>query len=393
MPRKAPRRERRIDDAIPTMSDLHPPSGTAVQSATLAPSARDVAVISPDGELEAVGDGWALALGRAREALHGRRLAVVLRAGDAETVTEAVARLLSGGPPEELDVHLRHVAGHTVRRLLALARVEDDQGRALCITATLRPAVLEPTEHSATVLDAWETRRVLLLAQPVVDLASRRSVRHELFLRLLTRGGDVLLPSEVLPVLLEHGRGGELDRWVVDAAVDLLAGGGDRAPGVIEVNLSAAALGAPAQIAAHVRRRLADAQINAGRLVCGLDVGDVERTPEGAALLAATLQQIGCRVSLDRADATPRTLALLHTVPYDILRLDGRLVHASGRDPAKLLLLRALLRAVARDGTEPVGSEVQDDYDVALLRRIGVGHGQGFHLAEPADPADLLGLR
>jgi EAL domain-containing protein (putative c-di-GMP-specific phosphodiesterase class I) len=375
------------------VSDPRPPQDPERHAATLAPSARDVAVIGADGELEAVGEGWAQAIGRSRESLHGRRLAVVLQSRDAQVVADAVGGLLAGETPGPLEVHLRHVAGHSVRRLLQLTRVDDDEGRPLCITATLRPAKLAPTEHSAAVLDAWETRRVLLLAQPVVDLGSRRSVRHELLLRLLTLQGDVLVPSEVLPVLLEHGRGGELDRWVVDAAVDLLAGGGDRPPGVIEINLSAAAIGAPETIASHIRRRLEDAAIGPSRLVCGLDLEDVARAPDGAALLAATLQQVGCRVSLDRAEATPRTLALLHQVPYDILRLDGRLVHASSRDPAKLLLLRALLRAVARDGTEPVASEVQDDFDIALLRRNGVDHGQGFYLAEPADPADLLGLR
>lgn len=357
----------------------------------LAPSARDVAVISPGGELEAVGEGWAQALGRSREALHGRRLALIIEAADVEGVLDAVQRLFEGERTAVAEVHLRHVAGHPVRRVLHLARVEDDQGRPLCVTATLQPVSLTATARSGTVLDAWDARRVLLLAQPVVDLGSRRSVRHELLLRLLTLQGDVLVPAEVIPVLLTHGRGAELDRWVVDAAVRLLGEAGDRPPGVVEINLSAAAIGQPEDVASHVRRALDRAAVAPSRLVCGLDLADVARAPDGAALLAATLQQIGCRVSLDRAEANPRTLALLHRVPYDILRLDGHLVHASSRDPSKLLLLRALLRAVARDGTEPVAAEVQDDFDVALLQRNGVDHGQGFFLGGPGDPAELLG--
>jgi EAL domain-containing protein (putative c-di-GMP-specific phosphodiesterase class I) len=158
----------------------------------------------------------------------------------------------------------------------------------------------------------------------------------------------------------------------------------------LEVNVSSAALSEPERFLQHLERALDAADVAPAQLVLGLDLNDVAQRPAGAAVIAQRARTLGCRVALDHAEATPRTLALLHRVPYDILRIDGALVHASGYDPGKLMLLRALLRAVERDGTEPVASEVGDDLAVALLQRNGVTRGQGFHLGPPGDARSTL---
>jgi EAL domain-containing protein (putative c-di-GMP-specific phosphodiesterase class I) len=195
----------------------------------------------------------------------------------------------------------------------------------------------------------------------------------------------------VVPVLVRHGQAIDLDRWVVDAALGLLLRSRQRTPGVVEVNLSSGAMAEPATFCAHLERAMTGADMAPAQLVLGMDLREVAEQPSGAAIVAQRAQALGCRVALDHAEATPRTLALLHRVPYDILRIDGALVHASGYDHGRLLLLRALLRAVERDGAEPVAEEVRDDLAVALLQRNGVTRGQGFFLDAPRDAAGVLG--
>ncbi|MCW3016479.1 MAG: hypothetical protein JWO02_3571 [Solirubrobacterales bacterium] len=358
---------------------------------TLSAGARDVAVVGFGQTMETVGEGWAEALGQGRHALQGRRMADIVAPAQRGDLDRRLADVLGGRrPTDQLEVHLRHIAGHQVRRMLRLTALQDDHGEVLCAVVTLQPSAIGRGVSDTTVLEAWDAGRAVLLAQPIVDLDTRRSVRHELLLRLLTPEGDVLVPRDVMPVLVRHGRALDLDRWVVDAALSILLRSGERPPGVIEVNLSPAAITAPETFAEHLEHAVSRAAIAPAQLVLGMDLGDVAQQPVGAAVVARRAQTIGCRVALDHAEATPRTLALLHRVPYDILRLDGALVDASGYDPGKLLLLRALLRAVERDGTEPVASEVRDDIAVALLQRNGVTRGQGFFLGAPRDAAVLL---
>lgn len=357
----------------------------------MSPSARDVAIVGSDQTIETAGEGWADAVGHPHHALQGVRLAELLLPVERHDLEHRLGDVLDGRrPSDQLEVHLRHISGHRVRRMLRLAALQDDRGRVLCALVTLQPSAIGERIPDATILEAWDARRAVLLAQAVVDLDTRRSIRHELLLRLLTPEGDVVVPRDVMPVLVRHGRASELDRWVVDAALSLLLRSRERTPGVLEVNLSSAALAEPETFAAHLERAVRGADIAPAQLVLAMDLGDVSRRPRGAAIVAQRAQTLGCRVALDHAQATPRTLALLHRVPYDILRIDGALVQASGSDPGKLMLLRALLRAVERDGTEPVAAEVRDDLAVALLQRNGVTRGQGFFLGAPRDAATLL---
>ena len=82
--------------------------------------------------------------------------------------------------------------------------------------------------------DALAQERLLLYAQPIVDLDTLEVVQRELLLRVREPDGNVVGPGAYLPVAEQCGLIGDIDRWVIQHSVELAATG---CP--VQVNVSA----------------------------------------------------------------------------------------------------------------------------------------------------------
>src|SRR5262249_20870545 len=143
--------------------------------------------------------------------------------------------------------------------------------------------------------DALREDRFLLAFQPVVRLATGEVEHYEVLLRLRGASGEVIPPGAFLPAAERFGLMPQIDRWVVDHALPLLA----RQPSLhLFVTLSGASLGHE-ELLGHVEQRT--------RGVAGLDARLTLEITETAAvtdLLQAQhwmkkLLEAGCRFALD----------------------------------------------------------------------------------------------
>ena len=64
------------------------------------------------------------------------------------------------------------------------------------------------------IKEALDEHRFVLHAQPIIALPGRRTVAHELLLRMIARDGTVIGPDTFLPVAERFGLITEIDRWV-----------------------------------------------------------------------------------------------------------------------------------------------------------------------------------
>ena len=106
------------------------------------------------------------------------------------------------------------------------------------------------------VRDALAKRRFVVYAQPIVEVATRAVVRHELLIRMLDDSGKIIAPGLFLPAAEKYGLVADIDRWMLGQAVELAAEGH-----AVAVNLSAYSVGAPrilATIEAALQRTGAD---------------------------------------------------------------------------------------------------------------------------------------
>ena len=105
---------------------------------------------------------------------------------------------------------------------------------------------------------------------------------------------------------------------------------------------------------------------------------------------AERLHELGCEFALDDFGAGFGSFYYLKHLPFDYIKIDGEFVANCLESRTDQAIIRSLV-ALARDlGKETVAEHVQNDRTVRFLRRLGVDHGQGFHLGRPIDVAVAL---
>ena len=149
------------------------------------------------------------------------------------------------------------------------------------------------------------------------------------------------------------------------------------------VNLSAEALLDPAvqgTLLAHAGRRI------------GVEVTEHTQVSDYLALISVTerLRAAGLRIVVDDAGAGYASLNHILQLKPDVIKLDIGLVRGVDHDPAREALTRSLVAFASDIGAALVAEGIETPAELATLRRLGVGYGQGYLLARPGRLADVL---
>ena len=232
--------------------------------------------------------------------------------------------------------------------------------------------------------------RFRLFAQPIIGLGDTMVPWYELLLRYEDDGADLVPPGAFLSIAERFDLISDIDRWVLGEAVRLLhdehAAGRDVA---LAVNLSGKTMD-DAGLGDYLESLLAARPIEPGRLVIEVTETAAIVNIERARRLAERLHALGCRFALDDFGAGFASFYYLKHLAFDYLKIDGEFVRQLVHDPTDQLVIEAVVNIARGLGTRTVAEFVGDDETVALLRRLGVDFGQGYHLGMPVPVGELL---
>ena len=240
------------------------------------------------------------------------------------------------------------------------------------------------------ISDALERDRLVLHAQPILDVRTGLVHEHELLVRMQADDGTLILPGEFLPVAERSGLIHEIDRWVLSQAIRLL---GQRQPDAsrlrFAVNLSAKAF-QDADLLRFIRKQLTASGADPSRLVVEVTetaaIADLER----AQRLIAGLKELGCEFALDDFGVGFSSFYHLKHLPVDYLKIDGSFIRDLPRDEVDQHLVKAMVEAAKGLRRRTVAEFVQDEATWRLLGQFGVDYGQGYYLGRPVPVFDLL---
>ena len=230
------------------------------------------------------------------------------------------------------------------------------------------------------VQDALRTDGLILHAQPIVELATDEVAQRELLIRLReTRDGTATLipPGEFLPIAEEYGLVSQIDRWVVDRAAELAAGG---LP--VEINVSGATVGDP-YFLDHVELTLLRTGADPSLLVFEVTETAVMGDKDGARSLINRLHELGCRIALDDFGTGYGSLTYLKQLPVDILKIDIEFVRDLRDNTQSQNVVQAVVDLARRFCLSTVAEGVEDSDTLELVRRLGVDYAQGFFVGRP----------
>jgi PAS domain S-box-containing protein len=232
--------------------------------------------------------------------------------------------------------------------------------------------------------DALQEQRLVLHAQPIIDLSTGATVSHELLLRMRERDGGLRSPGTFLAAAERSGLVRELDRWVIREAARL-AGDGHR----VELNVSAASLGDPG-LYDDFTAALAEFGAEPNCLVVELTETALMQEEGIGTSFMERIGALGCELALDDFGTGYGGFGYLKNLPVDYLKIDVEFVSDLRTNVASRHLVQAVVGLAAAFGNRTVAEGVEDDDTLEMISRMGVDYAQGFGIGRPAPLDETL---
>ncbi len=232
----------------------------------------------------------------------------------------------------------------------------------------------------------------VLRYQPIVHIATGETTHHEVLLRLQLPDGRVISPGAFLPAAERFGLMQEIDRWVIEHAIQSLAvHRRDHEALKFTINLSAPSFESP-NLHLEVRDLLKRYSVPAAALMFEIteqvairNIDDVERQLRG-------LQSMGCTVAIDDFGTGYSSFSHLKRFRFDFLKIDGSFVENLARDPLDQTMVRLFADIGRGLGVRTIAEFVADATSYSLLARYGIDYAQGFHIGRPTEKPVNAGI-
>lgn len=338
--------------------------------ASLSATVRSTDVVARIG-----GDEFAVLLREAgeEEAMEvAKKLIVAIRAGSKPSIGASIGVAPFGGRVEKTPDELLVAAD------IALYEAKEMGGGTTALYTGQSSQALTWVER---IRSALEENRMVVYAQPIVDLQTGGIAREELLVRMVDPHGDTISPASFLPAAERFGLIHQIDLMVLTKAIELVKRGTP-----VSVNVSARTLTDPRYLTALEKALAAGAEP-----ACF----DFEITETAAVAnmsdaqdFARRIRELGCSLSLDDFGTGFSSFTYLKHIPAQYLKIDIEFIRELEKNPADQRLVAAIVSIAHGLGQKTVAEGVEDADTLAAVRRLGVDFAQGFHLGGPEPTED-----
>ncbi len=226
------------------------------------------------------------------------------------------------------------------------------------------------------IREALADERLVVYAQPIVDLKSRQVARDELLVRMLDPSGDVIPPGAFLPTAERFGLVTEVDRLVLSKAIELA---GRSRP--ISVNVSGRSL-SDERLIDDVREAIGSG-LNPAWL--GFEITETAAVANMAEAerFARTVTELGCSLGLDDFGTGFSSFSYLKHLPVQYLKIDIEFIRELRTSRVDQKLVQAMVDIAGAFEQETVAEGVEDSDTLALVEGLGIDYAQGFYIGRP----------
>lgn len=224
---------------------------------------------------------------------------------------------------------------------------------------------------------------LVVFLQPKVDLQTARVKGFEALVRW-RRDGTILPPADFIQIAEESGRIVDIDRFVLESAVETIANWNRRHSTDFSISVNLSGL--------HFRRAGSLSFVNDALQRHGLppELLTLEITEtvqlanwEQVGESVAELRDRGCRISIDDFGTGYSSLAYLRTISADELKIDKSLIAEIETSGESQFILDAVLDLARSLGLEVVVEGVERPEQREILCKLGCTNGQGFLFDRP----------
>ena len=286
-----------------------------------------------------------------------------------------------------------HVSADDLLRQAGVALVEAKSGNSLAV-------VFQPShdvEHRRRVTLVAELRRAIandhlsLVYQPLVQMKNREAVMFEALVRWNHASLGEISPAEFVPLAERASMVADLSRWVMSATIRQLAQWRRQGLNIdLAVNLSATDItdiGLPMRVLSLLQQH----GVPASQLILEVTESTIMSEPALAAEVMQKLRNAGVRFAVDDFGTGHSSLAQLHSLPVDELKIDRAFVMNLDRNANNQAIVRATTELGHSLGLRVVAEGVETPEVWSILLRLGCDIAQGYFISRPMDPEAVAG--
>lgn len=229
--------------------------------------------------------------------------------------------------------------------------------------------------------EAIEKQKFLLLFQPIISLRGDSDEHYEVFLRMLDRHGEQMVPRQFLSTAIAHNVAGKIDRWVILQSIKMLSvhrGKGHNTR--LTINITANSVSDP-EFIAWLAVAIKAARLPSDAVIFQITEEDALSYQRQTREFAEGLKKLHCQVALSRFGLVEDPYELLNHVPVNLVKIDGSL--AAMETDADRERITNLIRKLQSIGKLTLVPMVENANMLSTLWQAGANYIQGHYLQEP----------
>ena len=294
-------------------------------------------------------------------------------------LTTSIGVAISPGDGEDADTLVR--AADT-----AMYRAKE-QGRDNCqlYTPAMNSRALERLSLEGRLRQALANGELVLLYQPLLDLASNRIRGAEALIRWKHPELGVLSPSEFIPIAEASGLIVPIGVWVLRTACAQARTWQRMGHRIgVAVNLSSRQFQQP-DLVEQVRRALHEADLEPPLLDLEITESNAMHNAEASVSTLWDLKNLGVSLSMDDFGTGYSSLNYLKRFPMDRIKIDQSFVRDVTQDPDDAAIAAAVIAIGHSLDLVVVAEGVETEPQLSLLRRHDCDEMQGYLFSPPVD--------
>lgn len=244
---------------------------------------------------------------------------------------------------------------------------------------------------AADLREALRTGELLLFAQPIRLLADRSAPpSFELLVRMRDESGEIIAPAEFIAAAQRFQLLKDLDRYVVDAALKLVAphrGLLSRLSSTVSINVSGQSIASDAFID-HFIDTLRDLRIPGSLITLEVTEQAAITNLERTAIAMRRLRDMGCGIAIDDFGTGANSLAYLRSLPATRIKIDGSFVRDLITNNRSEAGVKGIIQLAREFDLDTVAEYVESETIARRLQVLGAQRGQGYLFGKP-EPVEL----
>ncbi len=236
---------------------------------------------------------------------------------------------------------------------------------------------------SLKLREAIDEDRLILFSQPVVRLADRKVMHHEILLRLRDDDGRMVMPGNFIEIAESIGMIKELDLRVIEKLLLHMHQNHQMGRKLrYFVNLSRVSI-SDAHWVKRFIETISVSKVNPNQLVFEITETTAMSEIDVTLNFIRQIRELGSRFSLDDFGSGFSSFYYLKRFDVDYLKINGGFIRDLCNDNSNQVFVKALNDVARGMGKQVIAESVETPEALKILQEIGAQYGQGYLFSQP----------